>query len=156
MPAFTQVQWEETVIREVVRVLAVGGYLELCEYELCQNCGPVFEKLLSSRREMLTKMGINPDISQLLGKFVNDTRQFDQIQHDKRVIPVGKSWAGKIGEVGKDDIYTRMLAIKPVLFQFMGITSEEYDEMMEKSIDEFDEYQTFFVTCRWYAKKVNL
>ncbi|CAG8579631.1 14164_t:CDS:2 [Acaulospora morrowiae] len=155
MPAFTQAQWEEIVIREIVRVLAVGGYLELCEYELCQNCGPVFEKLLSSRREMLRKMGINPDISQILGKFVDATSQFEQIHHDERIIPVGKTWAGKIGEVGKEDIHTRMLAIKPVLFPFMGITSEEYDEMMRKSILEFDEYKTFFVTCRWYAKKVH-
>ncbi|RHZ83114.1 hypothetical protein Glove_99g351 [Diversispora epigaea] len=155
MPAFTQEQWEIKVIQEVVRVLAVGGWLELCEYELCQNCGPTFEKILNSRREMWIGMGINPDISQLLGKMMQNTNQFEEIRHDERIIPIGKSWAGKIGEVGQDDIITRMIGIKPALFPFMGITSEEYDEMMQQSIEEFDKYKTFFVTCRWYAKKIN-
>jgi hypothetical protein len=36
----------------------------------------------------------------------------------------------------------------------IGITSEDYDEMMKQAIDEFDEYRTYFVTCRWYGKKI--
>ncbi|CAG8523636.1 8653_t:CDS:2, partial [Racocetra fulgida] len=107
---------------EVVRVIKIGGWLELCEYELCQNCGPVLEN-----------------------------------------VPIG-SWAGKIGEVvnvfsvkvfiyrylflyvfdfeknfqGRDNIITRMVGIKPALSIFMNITSEEYDEMIQKSIEEFN------------------
>jgi len=61
--------------------------------------------------------------------------------------------------VARDDIVTRMYSIKPALMSHInsigiGITSEDYDEMMKQSVDEFDEYRTYFVTFRWYGKKV--
>ncbi|CAG8654625.1 20161_t:CDS:2 [Dentiscutata erythropus] len=151
-PSFTQSQWEEIVMNEIVRVVKIGGWLELCEYELCQDCGPVLENLLSARREMLIKEGRNPDVAQIIGKLMRDTQHFDDICHKTKEVPIG-SWAGKIGEVGRDNIITRMIGIKPALSPFMNISSEQYDEMMQKSIEEFNEYKTFFITSRWYAKK---
>ncbi|CAG8610207.1 11425_t:CDS:10, partial [Cetraspora pellucida] len=136
-PSFTQHQWEEVVINEVVRVIKIGGWLELCEYELCQNCGPVLERLLSARREMLIKKGRNPNVAQILGELMKNTQYFDDIHQKKKDVPIG-SWAGKIGEVGRDNIITRMVGIKPALYSFMNITSEEYDEMIQKTIEEFD------------------
>ncbi|RIB21341.1 S-adenosyl-L-methionine-dependent methyltransferase [Gigaspora rosea] len=151
-PSFTQMQWEEIVMNEIVRVIKIGGWLELCEYELCQNCGPVLESLLSARREMLIKEGRNPEVARILGKLMENTQHFDDVCHKTKEIPIGP-WAGKIGEVGRDNIVTRMIGIKPALSLFMNITTEQYDEMMQKSIEEFNEYKTFFVTSRWYAKK---
>ncbi|RIB15554.1 hypothetical protein C2G38_2192102 [Gigaspora rosea] len=146
-PSFTQMQWEEIVINEIVRVVKIDGWLELCEYELCQNCGPVLESLLSARREMFIKEGRNPDVAQLLGKLMKETQHFDDIYHKTKEVPIGP-WAGKIGEVGRDNIITRMIGIKPALSRFMNITSEQYDEMMQKSIKEFNEYKAYFVTSR--------
>ncbi|CAG8777074.1 25164_t:CDS:2, partial [Gigaspora margarita] len=146
-PSFTQMQWEEIVINEIVRVIKIGGWLELCEYELCQNCGPVLESLLSARREMLIKEGRNPEVARILGELMENTQHFDDVCHKTKEIPIGQ-WAGKIGEVGRDNIVTRMIGIKPALSLFMNITSKQYDEMMQKSIKEFNEYKTFFVTSR--------
>ncbi|CAJ0766616.1 19645_t:CDS:2 [Entrophospora sp. SA101] len=147
LPAFSQKQWEEIVINEVIRVVKGGGWLELCEYELCQNCGPVLEHLLNRRKDMFNEMGINPLIAQLLGKFMERSEHFEEVYHEKKTIPIGE-WGGRIGQVGKEDIVTRMTAIGPALFNYMKITSKEYEDMMKQSIEEFNEYETFFVTCR--------
>ncbi|CAG8623493.1 8166_t:CDS:2, partial [Scutellospora calospora] len=71
-----------------------GGWLELCEYELCQNCGPILESLLSARKKMLISEGRNPDVAQILGRLMNATQCFDDIYHKTKEIPIG-SWAGK-------------------------------------------------------------
>ncbi|CAI2187961.1 487_t:CDS:2 [Funneliformis geosporum] len=157
-PSFDESQFENIVIREVSRVLKVGGYLEVCEYELCQNCGPILQRLLDLRCEMMTNIGRNPKIAALIGKFMEKTNLFDEVHFEERTIGIG-SWAGRIGEVAKDDVVTRMYSIKPALMNHInglgiGISSEDYDEMMRQSVDEFNEYQTYFVTCRWYGKKL--
>ncbi|CAG8682636.1 8080_t:CDS:2, partial [Racocetra persica] len=157
-PSFTKNQWEEMVINEVVRVIKIGGWLELCEYELCQNCGPVLESLLSARRKMLIMEGRNPDVAQILGKLMRNTQYFDDViavlfpnlfinldpPQKKRCSNWFMGWQDR----RSDNIITRMVGIKPALSPFMNITSEEYDEMIQKSIEEFNEYRTFFVTFR--------
>ncbi|CAJ0767757.1 14945_t:CDS:2, partial [Entrophospora sp. SA101] len=85
-------------------------------------------------------------IAQLLGKFMERSEHFEEVYHEKKTIPIGE-WGGRIGQVGKEDIVTRMTAIGPALFNYMKITSKEYEDMMKQSIEEFNEYETFFVTC---------
>ncbi|CAB4425645.1 unnamed protein product [Rhizophagus irregularis] len=157
-PSFDENQWRTYVIKEVGRVLKPGGYLEIAEYKLCENCGPILKRLLDLRCEMMSNIGRNPNIASLLGDFMRDTDLFEEIIYEEKIIETG-SWGGKLGEVAKDDIFTRMHAIKPALMNHikcsgLGITSEDYDEMMNQCINEFNEYKTYFVTCRWYGKKL--
>jgi hypothetical protein len=157
-PSLDETQWRTYVVKEVSRVLKVGGYLEICEYKLCENSGPILQNLLDLRCEMMTNIGRNPNIASLLGEFMEDTNLFEEIIYEEKIIETG-SWGGRIGEIARDDVVTRMHAIKPAVMSHINIkgldiTSGDYDEMMKKAIDEFNEYRTYFVTCRWYGKKI--
>ena len=50
---FTEEQWEENVIKELVRVCKPGGWVELLEIEEIKYMGPTFKRLLGSGKIFL-------------------------------------------------------------------------------------------------------
>ncbi|CAG8541244.1 10095_t:CDS:2 [Ambispora gerdemannii] len=138
--AFTEIEWTEVVLPELIRVLKPGGWIELCELDMqfC-NPGPSGKRLSDAAIAFFATIDINGLIAAKLSSFLSETHQLRKIKQEERSSPCGK-WGGTVGQlvsqslqVAKDNI-DAYIGLKTYLSDFMGVTHEEYDRIIEKSM----------------------
>ncbi|RGB30522.1 S-adenosyl-L-methionine-dependent methyltransferase [Rhizophagus diaphanus] len=154
MTAFTEDDWQNKVIKELIRVCKPGGWIEIMEGDLVFNPeGPAGKRLMDAYRSTLESKQINPKIINHLQSILSSTQTLSCLTTKEKSGPIG-TWAGRIGELSYQNFSQTLRALKPVLCKLMECTDEEYDELMEEFGRECNSNNTNFVHFRFFAKKV--
>ncbi|CAG8762063.1 1698_t:CDS:2, partial [Racocetra persica] len=143
---FTERDWEDKIINEIVRLTKPGGWVELTQVDSkYYNCGPNCERWNDALLNHLRLKNINGSIGESFGRLLTSTGQMSRIRHEVVIGPVG-SWGHRAGELGAS--YARQLSgkVKPWVISYLDITEEEYNEMMIKAEQEFNIHRTYSST----------
>ncbi|CAG8581648.1 1054_t:CDS:2 [Ambispora leptoticha] len=151
---FTEIEWEQRVIKELSRVLKPGtGWLSLLEISLFYtNEGPNTAKLTESMRSFLKEKNVNPDITSLQLKLLHESNHFADIQVHER-FPATEI------NIDIDDIIAKEFALTihslgAELSNFMGLDNEEYNSLIESSVKEFNIYKTSVKQTKIIARRI--
>src|SRR5437764_10102165 len=75
------------------------------------------------------------------------------INHEMKFLPMAMWVDSKVGKIMTDDMILLAKALGPVLLLSWGITSEQYDELVNRLPDELNEYKTYTNIHVIYAQK---
>lgn len=148
---YTKDQWRNMVIRELVRVLKPGGWVEVFELE-CDgiNNGPISKQYVKIFREAALKKNIDPDLVFHLPEIIASTDGVDRstICHASKVVPLG-SWGGKIGELVRQNTVEFMRKINVVLH----VPETKSEDLVKRQDEELNIYKTSIRLHKFYARK---
>ncbi|CAG8574276.1 5005_t:CDS:2 [Ambispora leptoticha] len=152
--AFTEDEWEHKVIPELTRLVKPGGYIEIMEADLqfkhLGNNGRIF---LNAWLQDLNSRFINPLIIHKLEGYLHATPALHNIVLEHRPNPVG-DWGGRIGKVAADIFVSLIRSLETRIIDRMGLTSAEFQELIEFAAHEFNEQNTYAESYRIYARKI--
>ncbi|CAG8465227.1 13760_t:CDS:2 [Ambispora leptoticha] len=153
--AFTEKEWEEVVIPEMIRITKSGGFIEIMEFDLLpRNAGPNYLKVTNGLLKELQSRGINGRITELLSEMMESTKSIVNIQQEIRTLPLG-SWDGEVGKKHQESMMILLGNFAPQLARAIGITTYEFNELLEKARKEMeDEWKTFVNFLRIWGQKV--
>jgi SAM-dependent methyltransferase len=127
-------------LKELHRVLAPKGWLQLCEIDPGSCKGPVAEKFNALLIALCDSKGFLVEIASQLPEMLLNAG-FVNVHVDSRSTPLGK-WAGKYGEDGRDNILSIWKGMKTAVMTAGGLgfvhSVEEYDEYLEDFKRELD------------------
>lgn len=83
--------------------------------------------------------------------YLTFTKQLKDIIQEEKLVPIGK-WAGNFG-MSFEDLHNTWSSVRISLSTHMSISSEHFDELVDKCVNEIDEFKTCFNTARIYATK---
>ncbi|GES82915.1 S-adenosyl-L-methionine-dependent methyltransferase [Rhizophagus clarus] len=134
--AFIDNEWFEKVINELIRVLKSGGMVEIMVINKNKsNQGPVTKQLCNAYRVKDCLMS---------------TDQLKDVIQEEKLIPIGK-WAGNFG-ISFEDLHNSWPSVRIPLSTHMSISPENFDELVDKCVNEIDEFKTYFNTARIYVR----
>lgn len=114
------------VFNELVRVTAIGGWLEVVEAHIdIQHGGPATKKITAWTVEACRQCGIDPYLTIRIGDFL---RAVDLMHIEARVtkMPIGH-WGGRIGRMMAADVIALCRNMKPRIVEQLSVDPEEYD-----------------------------
>ncbi|CAB4374685.1 unnamed protein product [Rhizophagus irregularis] len=150
--AFIDNEWFEKVINELIRVLKTGGTLEIMVIDEYKTQGPVTAQLCNALFSYMHENGfMNNLIPDRVKDYLNSTNQLKDIIQEEKLVPTGKL-AGNFG-ISFEDLHNTWPSVRVPLSTHMGISSENFDELVDKCVNEIDEFKTCFNTARIYAVK---
>ncbi|CAG8607726.1 17928_t:CDS:2 [Dentiscutata erythropus] len=128
--SFTFDQWRTTAIKELVRLLKPGGWLEFVDISLDgEHLGPVTTDFITDRNSA-------PNLS-------------SEVYHEMRKIPCG-SWGGNLGVHHEQ-------AVKGLISKSIDhLPHKTSQKMMEQMLYEFKERRTYSYCHRIYVQKLEL
>ncbi|CAG8518108.1 6050_t:CDS:2 [Dentiscutata heterogama] len=149
----TEDEWDNKVLKELIRVLKPGGYLEIMEFDMIfYNSGYHATKLQNSTIGYFKSKKISAVISPHLIKYLPTVSQFSEVQHEERSTPLG-DWGGRLGSFAKIYFVLAFKHMKLVLPEYMKISNDEYDNIIRRFDVECEINETYVKTCRIYCKK---
>ncbi|CAG8464760.1 18532_t:CDS:2 [Acaulospora morrowiae] len=143
--------WLNTV-KELTRVLKPGGYLELSELGPPCRTGPVTCKVFNAVNDFVAKQNIDHKVLYKLRLFVEQTGQFEDICEEKNTLSYGEKM-GKLGQAAIDNAKFGLINARQIVLPALGVTSEEFDEMLDIVAKELREFDTYHQIIRVYARK---
>ncbi|CAG8575225.1 4375_t:CDS:2 [Ambispora gerdemannii] len=158
--AYTDKQWEEIVVNELIRITKPGGWIEFMETDIrFENQGPAASQLQNYYKEFSYSKGINNEtsLSTHITRYFESTNQVNalKVNREERKEPIGK-WGGRFGELVINNFVTFYRLLRPHLAPIMGITIDEYEEIVETFIKEVEEYKTYANIFRCFAQKKDI
>ncbi|CAG8566566.1 725_t:CDS:2 [Ambispora gerdemannii] len=151
---FTIRQWKSIVIQEVARVMKPGAWLEWMESgSTLKNEGENTKKLRQSLYSAANSRGVSPWTVNEIPKMLDNSGIFVNIRVGKRTV-IFSSAGGKCGELFTDVAISTYQALKKQTMEFMSITPHEYDLLLYKIREEFEQYQTSAEYYRFCSQKI--
>ncbi|KAI8810636.1 hypothetical protein BJ742DRAFT_886048 [Cladochytrium replicatum] len=147
-------------INEMARVLKPGGYIDLIEIDTVPNLPP---DALPAAARFISQMidnpiqvsGIDWHIPTQMGKFVEESQLFTEIQLIRRTIPIG--WDSELGVLFRYHFQASMLAIMPILAQKMpsgnALDPREYGAFCQTYFDACANANAYCKVFRVTARK---
>ncbi len=134
-------KWPE-VVRELVRVTAPGGWVELVEGGLPRNGGPALAQGGAWFNQLLSARGIDPTYARNIGTLLEAAGTTNTSMREE-VLPIGPH-GGKVGQMlAMDMVSASQLAI-PALAQGLRLDQREVEANTKATEEEFfgNTYQT--------------
>ncbi|CAG8592244.1 3929_t:CDS:2 [Ambispora leptoticha] len=151
--SFDELQYLE-VIRDSLRILKPGGYIEIIETEdSFINEGPILRKFIESFKLLLARHDMDVKLSQKLDSLVS-LSGFVNIQTDRRIIILNESEGGISGKLFMqlvDDFF--QCSVTETFAADLGLSIEEYKEHWQVCKDEIVTYKTGLVLKKIWAQK---
>ncbi|KAG9307571.1 hypothetical protein G9A89_023136 [Geosiphon pyriformis] len=146
--------YEDFAIKELIRVTKPGGWIEIVEFDVQHySDGPSTRRLTNALNQHLKSKGYNGQISEKIPNFLKQTGQVNAIKKHEKSIPLGH-WAGRVGDLAIENLSVLFRETQE-LSQSMGLTTQEYEELISVYKQEVEERCTFFKTHRFYVQKLN-
>ncbi|CAJ0852842.1 12085_t:CDS:2 [Entrophospora sp. SA101] len=131
----------QAFVNEIIRILKPTGYLEIMKVDLNHcNQGPISQKLFEALTTCFDEnfnLNINnktPNIVEILSTSTN-SNNLSNITQEIKPIPVGNR-SGSLGKMALEGLCNIWQILN--LSSSMGITDQEYDELMESYEKEVD------------------
>lgn len=160
MFTFRKPNFESVVIKELLRVLKPGGYIEFVEEEITEghNRGKALLRWnVNGLKPWLETQSIDYEIPYRFEECLKSTNQLKDVMEQKLKIPIGKS-NGFIGELSAEYIMNTVKSMADNLISIMNLTNEEYDNLVgeiEKEVrDNEEENNAYFYYRRYFALKM--
>ncbi|CAG8656277.1 12787_t:CDS:2, partial [Ambispora gerdemannii] len=129
--AFTETQWEEKVIPEMIRLARPGGWVELLEADAyLTSDGKATNRIAKALNKFMTAKGMNCTIGKKLQRILENTNTFSEITSNKKAVVLGK----KGGESGQETLKFYTVGVgscRGFLSTEMNIMPEHFDALME-------------------------
>nr|CAG8633171.1 13389_t:CDS:2 [Entrophospora candida] len=149
----TENEWQDKVIKELLRVTKKDCWIEIMELDLIfNNAGIQTNKLQDATISYFNSQNINSVISHQLSTFLNSTSAFNVINYEERYTPLGK-WGGRLGRFSLVYFYLAYQNMKKVLPQHMKISDIEYDHLVEGFHSECEQNKIHIKTFRYWGQK---
>ncbi|CAI2171930.1 1238_t:CDS:2, partial [Funneliformis geosporum] len=141
-------EWERFV-KEMIRVVKPGGYIEMFEMELIyENSSPEFKCIEDLIELGFESTGIVPHLQRSIPPILESIPNLKDIRSEKISIPVG-NWGGKIGEMMAKFYIMTFNTFKLLFTTVLGITDEEYNIICDRSSKELKlNYGSYAMSCR--------
>ncbi|GBB95918.1 hypothetical protein RclHR1_26430002 [Rhizophagus clarus] len=151
LASFTERQWEEIVIKELVRICKPGGWIELSEIDADgKSLGPTSKRLLTACITKLESNGINGLITEDIPEFFESTNQVE-VYAEEKYSPIG-SWGDDSGRLALEFFLT-IYNGSGDLMDYIGVNKEEYENMINQFIEEVDRYRSYFIPLKFFCQK---
>ncbi|RHZ83326.1 hypothetical protein Glove_97g95 [Diversispora epigaea] len=145
-------RWPD-VINELTRVLKPGGYLELVEINpTAFQLGPVTSQLFNAAEKMFRLRDLDTQIAYKLRSYFEQQENLENVTEEKNRLPYGPG-TGKLGQAAIENSRLGLSHIKPFLLEDMKISSEEFDNNLDISAKELNEFDSYHDTRCVYARK---
>ncbi|CAG8524884.1 4028_t:CDS:2 [Ambispora gerdemannii] len=153
--AFTEKEWNQIVIPEMIRITKSGGFIEIMEVDLLpKNAGPNYIKVAQGLLKELQSRGINGRITELLPRMIESTKAIVNIQQEIKTLPIG-SWGGEVGEKHQESTMIVLRNFAPQLAHAIGIPTYQFNGLLASAREEMDdEWKTFVNFLRIWGQKV--
>ncbi|CAJ0846291.1 10832_t:CDS:10, partial [Entrophospora sp. SA101] len=134
--AFSIDDWD-FCIQELIRVTKP-------EFEIpASNRGPVVKRLSEAWIEIMKAKSIDITYSNRLKGLFSSYNDLININHNIKLLPMG-TWNGDgVGKIMAEDLVLLAKAFGPILLLSWGITSEQYNYLVDNLTNELDEYKTY-------------
>ncbi|RGB25677.1 S-adenosyl-L-methionine-dependent methyltransferase [Rhizophagus diaphanus] len=150
---FTENDWKNTVIPELIRVLKPGGYLEIAEADIeWYNASPLTKTLISAAHNVMRQRGIDPFIINRIREIMDNTGMFQEIYHKTADSQIGK-WEKTKGERVLKSCVGLFTGIRVPLCRILQISDETFDSYIKQFKADVDIYKTYCKVHRFYAAK---
>jgi SAM-dependent methyltransferase len=135
------------VIRELVRVTREQGWIELVEIDnQMEGAGPATAKMQEFMNTISQSLGFDWEVIRHLGDLLRQER-LQRVEMQPIRIPVGK-WAGRVGEMMKQDLLAATNAVRGRYCTLAGISGSAFDQMLRDVAQEWEATHSF---CVFYA-----
>ncbi|CAG8662217.1 13414_t:CDS:2, partial [Ambispora leptoticha] len=135
--AFTETQWEEKVIPELIRLTRPDGWIEILEVGLATSDGTITMRLTKAE----------------IPRILENTNAFSEIRNQQKVLYFGKKH-GKSAEESLKFYVRGLSSAKGFIATSMNIMPEHYDALVETVSIEAERYSTYFNQYRICAHKI--
>jgi ubiquinone/menaquinone biosynthesis C-methylase UbiE len=140
------------VVNELVRVTRPGGMVELVEpNSIFQNAGPACTQIQKWMVNACQKCGIDPTEGTQIGTYLQ-VSELINVTTKTITLPVGQ-WGGRLGNTTATNMRAACLAMKPLVLQHLGTSSEEYDSLLEDMFEECEQYRSCFLIHVAYGQR---
>jgi SAM-dependent methyltransferase len=131
------------VIRELVRVTAPGGWIELFDGgQGCEHVGPKMQQLLSWGEQAIALRGFDLGVINHLGVMLRQAGAY-HVREQRLTLPVG-AWAGRIGDLMGKDLLALFETLKDALCTSLSLQPEHVDAVLQALPHEWDTYRTSY------------
>jgi SAM-dependent methyltransferase len=124
-------KWPE-MVRELVRVTAPGGWIELVEANVPADAGPAFEQINVWGRQILGARGVDLSLGSQVGRFLREAGVVPVTERSDG-LPMGP-YAGRVGQIVAADIFTAYRSVIQMYAQALGID----EKTIRGTIDQAD------------------
>ncbi|CAG8436045.1 263_t:CDS:2 [Scutellospora calospora] len=129
--AFSEAQWRNHLIKEYVRVLKPGGYIECVEGGLIsENSGTIVEQLSTAIEKTLILGGRNPFLESKFPEIIESQPLMGEVTQTEATMAIG-SWGGQIGETGLVIMLNMMSGLKKGIMHHMKINEKGLERVLE-------------------------
>ncbi|KAI8342622.1 S-adenosyl-L-methionine-dependent methyltransferase [Chlamydoabsidia padenii] len=146
-------QWD-VLLKDIIRVLKPGGWVELVEMDLeLHRAGPITKTYNGYLMSLMTTRQLDPHSGRRLKERFDQREELINVNSTFISCPGGQ-WAGKLGQLTMQSWKSYYQAIQPqICMSSSDLTAEEYKEKLATCWDEADEYKTFENVHFAYAQK---
>ncbi|CAG8493035.1 1408_t:CDS:2 [Diversispora eburnea] len=147
---FTSQEWENVVIKELVRVVKPGGWIEIMERDpWVTGAGPVTDKFNKiCANELKTRYNVDPFISPHISSYMLSTQKFMEIFHEEKKMIVGETH-DNLSKVCLDNYKWFRKNCKGSI----GTKIENFDKMLNESFNEIQDKKAYEMSHRFFAMK---
>lgn len=144
-------KWPQ-VIRELVRVTAPQGWVEILESgNNFNDTGPVTQEILKNWSELSNMLGFDLSLMFYLDAFM-ESAGLKNVEMRKVAVPLGK-WAGRAGEMMARDLQAVFVGFKAAYVTKLGMSPVEFDKLTSQLLHEWDNYHTTYEFYQAYGQK---
>uniref|UniRef100_A0A1D1YNP8 Ubiquinone/menaquinone biosynthesis methyltransferase ubiE n=1 Tax=Anthurium amnicola TaxID=1678845 RepID=A0A1D1YNP8_9ARAE len=153
---FTERDWMNYVIPELLRILKPGGFLELSEADIeWYNASPITKRLISAAHNVMRMRGIDPFIITRISEIMDNTQMFVRVFERSQESQIGK-WAGEKGERVLKICSGFLNGIRVPQCKLLRVSEDEYDKYVNTFKEDVNRYKTYCKVHRFYAAKRNI
>ncbi|KAG9307446.1 hypothetical protein G9A89_017276 [Geosiphon pyriformis] len=154
--AFTKQQWEDVVVKELLRVTRPEGWIEFAESDAYWSSdGEAGTKINENMEQYLISKEFYPFITQELPRIFQNTNGFSEI-HEKSITVRLGSPGGELGQETLRFLIDGLKGVKPALSEFMNILPEEWEVLVETMESDADTNYTVMKQHRTFGKKKDI
>ncbi|KAJ3119389.1 hypothetical protein HK100_000335 [Physocladia obscura] len=130
-------------LRELIRVTKPGGWIELAEVDaVIYNAGPYSQTLSTASFDALHRRGLDCYAATNLPWYVKQVADSVENQQDK-VVHLSCGWGSKMGILLGADVRAAYLSVEDWMHKAMGLSREEYRELVQGCYSEWAEHKSF-------------
>ncbi|KAG9285076.1 hypothetical protein G9A89_009887 [Geosiphon pyriformis] len=145
--------WEEIIIKDLVRVTKPGGWIEVMSLnQTLESQGPITMCIEEFRKSLTHSQDLKTSVSSEISNYLKSTQKVLDVYPQERQLPLGKH-GGRFSELALQNYIQSLRQMKLKLAPLMNISSDQFDEMISTITEEMEIYKTYTKTFRFFAKK---
>jgi SAM-dependent methyltransferase len=130
---FSAVPFERwpSVVRELVRVTAPGGWIELVEAAYPKDGGAALARMEGWSKQMMSARGVDLDAGSQIGTFLREAG-IPTVTERRDGLPMGP-YGGRVGQIVGVDMFTAFRTTAKIFVSLLGVEQHVADETLAQA-----------------------